>query len=57
MIHRKLGTKRPTYCTLYVSSVQSYNFFAIFAIVNIYFFKLKSTILYRWQTHTIYFTI
>ena len=39
MIHRKLGTKRPTYCTLYISRVQSYNFFAIFAIVNIHFFN------------------
>ena len=37
LIHRKLDSKCPTYCILYISSVQSYNFFAIFAIVNIHF--------------------
>ena len=47
MIHRKLGTKRPTYCTLYISRVQSYNFFAIFAIARKCFLQNIKTFLLR----------
>ena len=55
MIHRKLGIKHPTYCTLYISRMQSYNFFMIFTIVvKCFLFFLQSFFKFV-SSNTLYF--